>query len=152
MSRKPSPIPLEPARGRGRPTKYTDAIAQTIIDGLSRGTPLTVICAEIKVDDSTVRDWQDAREDFSRAIAQARVIGYDLIANRVRRTARGVTLDDGGDSTGDVNRDKLIIETDLKLLAKWDPKRYGDKQQVEHSGQIGLADMVINSMKDRAGK
>jgi hypothetical protein len=45
-----------------------------------------------------------------------------VIAARTRETARGF-----GDSSGDVQRDKLIIETDLKLLAKWDPKRYGDR-------------------------
>ena len=24
----------------------------------------------------------------------------------------------------------------LKLLAKWDPKRYGDKQEIEHTGNL----------------
>ena len=31
------------------------------------------------------------------------------------------------DSMTCVQRDKLASETDLKLLAKWDPKRYGDR-------------------------
>jgi hypothetical protein len=45
-------------------------------------------------------------------------------------TARGKDAQDGGDSSGDVQRDKLIVDTDLKLLAKWDPRRYGERQLV----------------------
>lgn len=46
-----------------------------------------------------------------------------------------VTL--GGDSTGDVRRDRLIVDTDLKLLAKWDPKRYGESFQLRHADADG---------------
>jgi hypothetical protein len=46
-------------------------------------------------------------------------------------------MGDGGESTNDVQRDKLIIETDLKLLAKWNPKKYGDKVNVEATGKDG---------------
>lgn len=64
-------------------------------------------------------------------------MGYDAIADRVRKTARGKIEADGGESSGDVQRDKLIIDTDLKLLAKWDPKRYGEKVTQEHVGADG---------------
>ena len=30
-----------------------------------------------------------------------------------------------------IQRSKLRVETRLKLLAKWDPKRYGERQQVD---------------------
>jgi hypothetical protein len=36
-------------------------------------------------------------------------------------------LEEGGESTGDVARDKAITDFDLKLLAKWSPALYGDK-------------------------
>jgi hypothetical protein len=58
----------------------------------------------------------------------------------VALTARGK-----GDSTGEVQRDKLIVETDLKLLAKWSPKRYGDK--VTHSSDPD-APLVTNPSAD----
>lgn len=65
-------------------------------------------------------------------IARARDIGFDAIAARTRDVARGT---DG--STGDVQRDKLIIETDLKLLAKWS-RKYGERSNIEinHSGTV----------------
>lgn len=37
---------------------------------------------------------------------------------------------------------KLQIETRLKLLAKWDPKRYGNLQTVEHRGKVSLESLV----------
>jgi hypothetical protein len=110
----------------GRHSKYTDDLAQRIVAGLSDGVPLTQICAadDMPTDD-TVRDWAKVNAEFAADIARAREAGHDAIAYRARLTARGE-----GDSTKDVQRDKLIIDTDLKLLAKWNPKRYGDKVSV----------------------
>ncbi len=120
----------EPAspRGPGRPSLYTEELAEEICDRLSSGETLADICRSPHMPAvSTVYDWKRAYPEFSVGFGRARDAGYDEIAARTRRTARGVVDDDGGDSTGDVARDKLIIDLDLKLLAKWDPRRYGDK-------------------------
>lgn len=119
----------------GRPTKRTPERVESILAGLRLGDPLTEICAGLDLCDDTVRDWAKADEEFSRAIARAREAGEDAIAHRLRRTARGRGADAGGDSTGDVQRDRLIVETDLKLLAKFNPKRWGDK--VQHADADG---------------
>lgn len=108
-----------------RPSKYTPELVNEICSRLSKGEPLAVICRDDHMPDpSTIHDWTNgsvaSAEDISRDIARARESGFDTIAHDVRSTARGL-----GESTGDVQRDKLIIETDLKLLAKWS-KRYSD--------------------------
>jgi len=109
----------------------TPELEAEIVARLSKGEPLAVICRDEHMPcDDTVRNWQDADPAFARAIARAREAGFDAIANRTRATARKLSPEEGGDSTGDVQRDKLIIETDLKLLAKWDPKRYGERTTV----------------------
>lgn len=130
---------------RGRPSKRTEEVEDAIIEGLSSGTPLTVICQpqEMPCPD-VVRDWINSDPEFSRAIACARDTGFDVIAHRVRETARG-----RGDSTGDVVRDKLIIETDLKLLAKWDPKRYAELNKQELTGANG-GPVVTQSLSPEA--
>lgn len=122
----------------GRKTTFDPKVAADIVERLGKGEPLTVIC-ETKgyPTDRTVRRWAEADAAFASDIAGARESGHDAIAARARQTARGA-----GDSSGDVQRDKLIIETDLKLLAKWDPKRYGDK--VAHVGG-GEGDAPIKS-------
>lgn len=113
----------------GRPSLYTPERAAEIGRRLGQGEPLTSICADIGVCDDTVRNWMEKDEEVSRAIARAREEGEQSIAFRARMTARGKGPEQGGDSAGDVQRDKLVIETDLKLLAKFNPKRWGDKLQ-----------------------
>jgi hypothetical protein len=95
---------------------------------------------------STVRDWMGADEDVSRAIARAREDGFDAIAADALAIADNpmvgekVKLDSDGKvvekQTGDmVERARLRVDTRLKLLAKWDPKRYGDK--IQHADAEG---------------
>lgn len=121
---------LTPAK-MGRPSLYSDELASRICDRLSRGDPLTLICDEPGMpSDQTVRMWAEKRPALSFAIARARELGWDSIANRGRKTLRGLGPEEGGESTGDVARDKAIADYDLKLLAKWDPKRYGDRKIV----------------------
>jgi hypothetical protein len=136
--RKATKEPGKPRRAKpaskaktGRKSKCTPERMKEIGRRLGEGEPLTSICADLKLCDDTVRNWMDKDEAVSRVIARAREEGSQAIAYRVRQTARGA-----GDSTGDVQRDKLIIDTDLKLLSKWDPKRYGDKVDVNHGGAV----------------
>ena len=107
----------------GRASTFTQEIADRICEQLADGIPLAVICRDGGMPAvHTVSKWKAAHEAFSADFACAREEGHDAIAARLRDTARGL-----GESTADVQRDKLIIDTDLKLLAKWDPKRYGDR-------------------------
>lgn len=108
-------------------TAYTseqrEAAIATVVAGLRKGTPLTVICsAEGMPNDDTVRDWANADAEIERAIARAREVGFDAIAL------------DGMKIVDDVDEDpasrRVRSEYRLKLLAKWDPKRYGDKTLV----------------------
>jgi terminase small subunit-like protein len=125
----------------GRPSSYTPEIVEQICQHLEQGIPLEEICRSEGMPASrTVHDWiipgrvASVPETVSTDIARAREIGYDAIANRLRATARML---ESGESSRDVQRDKLIIETDLKLLAKWNPKKYGDKVNVEATGKDG---------------
>lgn len=93
---------------------------------LQQGVPLTQACGRVGVWYTTVMCWGREEPPVAKRIAEAREAGYEVIAERMRNTARGLSDYAGGDSTGDVQRDKLIIETDFKLLSKWS-SRYSDK-------------------------
>lgn len=117
-------------RPTGRPSDYTPELAAEICARLAEGEPLAEICREGGMPHpSTVRRWARESEALSLAIADAREDGEERISMNARRTAKG----DPGFSTGDVQRDKLVIDTDLKLLAKWNPKKYGDSPGVSVS-------------------
>jgi hypothetical protein len=78
----------------------------------------------------------DAGTGLSGSIARARQQGYEAIAEECLLIAdnpqfgQKQTMSDQGTSTtieDMLGHRKLQIETRLKLLAKWDPKRFGDR-------------------------
>jgi hypothetical protein len=110
------------------------SIEERIIEGLSQGTPLAVLCRELGVGRRTVYDWRDADEALAARIARAREVGFDAIAEDALAIADATEHDTVKGENGDerpntewITRSRLRVETRLKLLAKWDPKRYGDK-------------------------
>jgi len=129
----------------GRPSKRSPEVIQRIIEGLSKGTPLTVICREDGMPhDSTVRDWMAEDPEFSLAIARAREAGFDQIALDALAIADNSTqdtilTDKGGEIPNSewISRSRLRVDTRLKLLAKWDPKRYGERIAQEITGADG---------------
>ncbi len=129
---------MKESKKLGRPTKRSPDVIQRIVDGLSNGVPLTVICAEQGMPhDDTVRLWMRTDPDLSHAIARAREAGFDRIALEALAIADNtqndtVLTDKGGEVPNSewISRSRLRVETRLKLLAKWDPKRYGDKPEV----------------------
>lgn len=133
-----------------RASTYTDEVAADICERLANGEPLATMCRDNDHLPAwrTVYDWMDARPDFAAAIARAREIGFDVIAAGCLDIAEDGSHDykhkkrSNGEEYEEfdaehVQRSKLRIETRLKLLAKWDPKRYGDKITNELTGPNG---------------
>lgn len=114
---------------------YTPEIFEQICHAVGEGETLTSVCRRLDIGTSTVYDWIN-REDLSGQFAQARARGFDAIADECVQIAENGTKDyirtDGGlmFDREHVQRSKLRIETRLKLLAKWDPKRYGDRLEL----------------------
>jgi hypothetical protein len=112
---------LRTAKGHFSPSQRA-AILPVILNGLAEGIPLAVICrAPGMPSPEAVGVWRREDDSIASAYAHARDAGWDSIAHRLRATARG-----SGDSSGDVQRDKLIVDTDLRLLRSWAPARYGE--------------------------
>lgn len=132
----------------GRKSTFNDKDAKEIIQRLSKGEPLAVICRDDWLPcDDTIRNWADNNPEFARDIARARETGFDQIALDALAIADAPNITINPDTKEpeqrDAARDRLRVETRLKLLAKWDPKRYGDKQQVEHSGAIDMRSQFL---------
>jgi len=125
-------------------TVRTPELADALVEGISNGIPLRELCREHGVGKSTMYNWFDEDKELAGRIACARVKGWDELAEQCLEIADDGRRDYivGEDGVGVVNSDhiqrsRLRIETRLKLLAKWDPKRYGDKVQQEHSSPDG---------------
>ncbi len=117
-----------PHYGRGNPREDRDEIVAEICERLATGEALATMLRESPgyPSVSTLWVWERADPAIAEAISRARRLGHHAIATDLRKTARG----EAGYSTGDVQRDKLIVDTDIRLLAKWDPRYYGDSQQL----------------------
>ncbi len=133
-------------RGKGPPkgtgSKFTKVLAAHICERLSEGVPLMQICRDKGIAWRTVFHWVEDRPDFGAAYQRARDMGMDAIAEECLQIAntplRGVTETVKGDGSVErrtedmLGHRKLQIETRLKLLAKWNPKKYGDR--ITHAG------------------
>jgi hypothetical protein len=161
---------------RGRPSKFTPAIAEEICRRISEGETLRAICRDDHMPHwTTVHDWKDRDEDFSLRLARARDTGYDAIAQHaveiLDEDPHTVEIRDKEGNVIDVKVDGALVqwqknraEIRLKLLACWDPRRYGNKVQTELSGPEGKPiettvrvetgpqlDAVVKAMKAHLG-
>lgn len=121
-------------RKRGRTTTFDPLIAEEICDRMSEGENLAAICRDDHMPAlRTAYEWRDAQPDFAARFARARSIGHDAMAERLRAVAAG----EKGASSGDPVRDKLILDTDRWLLARWSPQKYADRVDMTHSNSDG---------------
>lgn len=124
----------------GRPSKYSPEIADEICQRLSEGEPLRQICRDERMPAwQKIYEWMMKDEVLSGAIAHARDMGYDAMAEEcliiadTPQLGQAQVMDDKGSRItieDMLGHRKLQIETRLKLLAKFNPKKYGDKVQV----------------------
>ena len=137
-------------------SKYTPALAEDICRWVSEGKPLTQWCRENDVLWRTVYNWLDEHADFQASYARARDVGHDAIAEQALQIANTPILGetekinaDGGveiTKADMLGHRKLQIETRLKLLAKWNPKKYGER--VELNGPNGGPIQILAATTD----
>lgn len=139
---------------KGTSEQFPDraAVVDAICERLARGEGLMVICRDPDMPHfSTVYDWRKADKAIDEKIDHARKIGFDAIAESCIDIADAKDEYRSRDSVSgkirDPQRDKLRVWTRMQLLAKWDPKRYGEMQKLQHSGSIGIEQLVAASRK-----
>jgi hypothetical protein len=117
--------------------QYTDELSNEIVERLCNGEPLRQICRDDHMPSwRSVYNWIKEKEEFASRIAHARDLGYDAIAEDCLSIAdnqeegtKTVTDHNGTkiETPDMIAHRKLKIETRLKLLSKWNPKKYGDR-------------------------
>jgi hypothetical protein len=136
IGRPPEPVPQDKA--------------EEIIDWISHGKTLRDYCRiEGNPAWRTVYLWLEKDEDFAARFARAREMGHDAIAEECleiidTEAEMAETFSQNG---GSRHRDSAHVtwlrnraEQRLKLLAKWNPKKYGDKVDITSKGErTGLA-------------
>jgi hypothetical protein len=145
----------------GRPTKYTQELADLICEKVATHTfglrRLTDMFPEMPVVD-TIYQWRYKNKDFSDQYAQAKQAQADLLAeeclsiaddcqNDYMASLNPETLNEGYKLNGEhVNRSRLRIDTRKFLAAKLLPKIYGDNKKDENKeDSVSLLEKLLTN-------
>ena len=133
---------------RGRPkgsgSRYTLVLANAVCEEIADGKNLRQICRDRGIPWRTLYGWTAAHPDFAARLAGAREIGWLAIEAECQEIADTPVVGTVKTYKADGNIEakeedmlghrKLQIETRLKLLAIWNPKKYGQKVEQTHKG------------------
>jgi transposase-like protein len=140
----------------GRPTKYTEELANEICTQIAHSTKgLNSIAKSLGINPDTVYEWLNKYKDFSENYARARELQADFLADEVIRVAKTqrigkktVSKEWGEETTtGDaVDRSRLIVDALKWKASKLAPKKYGDKVDVTSNGETVKQVFQINGV------
>ena len=99
-----------------------------------------------------VYNHEKVSEEFKQRIARAREIGQDVIAEESleivdelpEMTISGEDWSKTCIDPAGVQRNRIRAEHRLKLLAKWNPRKYGDKLDLNHSGEVNVKRVITD--------
>lgn len=140
----------------GRPSSFTQDLADRICAELAEGVSLRSVC---KADDmpstQTVFRWLREHESFRDQYARAKEESADALGEEIQDIADDGTNDwmerfnEKGESIGwtlngeHVQRSKLRIDARKWLMSKLKPKRYGDKLELSGDPKAPLTVQVV---------
>lgn len=134
------------------PSKFSQKIADAICERLISGRSLRSICADDDMPSlPTVHRWLAAGGPFREQYARAREVQADTLfdqildiadttveGEKVKETPDGVEI-----TRGDmIEHRRLQVDARKWMAGKLAPKKYGDKTQLEHSGELTLTPSI----------
>ena len=120
-------------KGGGPYAETKDSIKDAIVEWIGHGKTLREFCRQPGSPNWTaIYDWMEDDEVFAQRIAHARDRGADALAQETIEIMDEEPERDqnGRRDPGYIQWQKARVETRLKLLAKWNPKKYGDRLEI----------------------
>ena len=132
----------------GRPTKYNSALASKICMRMAGGESVRRICRDDDMpcfravmawvhDSSQVAYKEGFPEQYQAAMMSKAHHMFDEL------------LEIADDDTDDTQRSRLMVDTRKWYLSKCLPKVFGDKLNLDHSGEIGLRNIPDDELDAR---
>lgn len=126
---------------------FTQETADVICDRIANGESLRAICQDAEMPaTSTVCKWLSENSSFAEQYARAREIQADTLFDQILHIAdtpvlgKKVKIGSDGkteETEGDmIEHRRLQVDARKWMAGKLRPKKYGDKLDVEHSGQV----------------
>ncbi len=121
---------------QGRPTLYSETLAEEICLRIAEGAPLTKICKDGDMPGyTTVQRWRGDNPDFRAMYARAREDAADTLADEIITLARRV-------ENGELNphAGRVVIDALKWIASKLKPREYGERHHFEMSGKVQAID------------
>lgn len=150
----------------GRPTSYTQEVADAICAELALGYSIRTVCKPDEMPAvKTIFNWFRTQPEFLQQYTRAKQEAADAMAEDILDIADDATNDymlrmgkDGEESyqlNGEhLQRSKLRVDTRKFLMAKMKPKKYGDKIDVTTDGEKvnSFAGLSVEELRKLAGE
>lgn len=134
---------VEKSKG-GRPSLYTEALAEEIVDRVAGGEDIAGICKSVGISLSVLHRWREVYPEFMEAYARARQRSGEASESRIQ-----AIMDDARAGKIDANTARVLMDAEKWLAAKRAPRTHGDRVEVEHSGTVNQG-LVVNFVVGRA--
>jgi len=133
------------------PAKKNPKLTEEVLRRIAGGETLAALGRELGFHPTAWGDWLAADEALAVAYQRARDIGADALAEEAlalidQEPARV----EGRVDPGHVQWRRAQVDTRLKLLACWNPKKYGQKQSVDLGNKPGETLKVEHDVGDVA--
>ena len=110
----------------GRPSIFTEDMADKIVEMLTEGQSLIDICAPPDMPNRmTIYRWMDSRPDFAARIARGREGQADFVDHMISEIAHHCTPETA-------NADRVKLLACQWRAARLNPRRYGDRTFSQH--------------------
>lgn len=147
----------------GRPSTYTDEIAEEICERLAGGESVLAMCREDHMPpQSVIFQWLHKHKEFAEKYALARESWAQFEFERMMEIAdtplQGEKIETSSDGktkviTGDMTEHRrLQVDTRKWALARMNGRRFGDRTAHEHSGPGGEAlEIIVTRVGEKKG-
>lgn len=130
----------------GRPSTFTQELADSICDLIAEGQSLRKICqADNMPCCTTVFKWLSQREDFAKQYARAREAQADTLFDEILDIADDgrndtYTDEEGNERTNNdvIARSRLRVDARKWMAGKLRPKKYGEKLELSGDSENPL--------------
>ncbi|HUD05807.1 MAG TPA: hypothetical protein VMR18_02760 [Candidatus Saccharimonadales bacterium] len=114
----------------GRPTKYSETLADDICERIAKGKSLINICSELNLSYTQVMVWLKNYTYFTDNYARAREAQADWYADEIISV-----IDNAKSDRNEIERARIKVEALKWVASKLKPKKYGDKLDLTSNGE-----------------
>lgn len=127
-------------RPKGRPSDYTQELADEICERLSEGQSLRTVCSDDKMPSrKTVFSWMRKHPDFLNQYTRAKQESADALAEEILDISDDAEAAIKGTaekkSSAIAQAYRLRVDTRKFIMAKMKPKKYGEKIDLTTNGK-----------------